>query len=155
MTHPQQPWSPDAEGPPPPTKRKTGGIVAIVLGAVVVLGITGFVTPGFFLSDGHTDADSLVAQLVTDMNGRDRDALNELACADAEPAVEEAVREIGLVLDADLSDIREISDDEVRAEIKVRVGDVMRSIEVLVIKTDGYWCWQDMKLLPEADSSTV
>jgi hypothetical protein len=52
----QQPYpqySPGYGGPPPPKKSNTGLIVGLVAGVVVVLaalGVTGFVTPGFFLS---------------------------------------------------------------------------------------------------------
>ncbi|OLF10604.1 hypothetical protein BLA60_15630 [Actinophytocola xinjiangensis] len=123
--------------------------MAIVLGAVVVLGVTGFVAPGFFLSAGHTDADSLVEQLMVDIRSWERDALTELTCADAEPNVERSIREISFIHSVELTGTKKISDAEVTAEFRVRVVDVMRSIEVLVINTDGYWCWQDMTLLPE------
>ena len=66
-------------GPPaPPEKGKTGLLIGIVVGLVVLiaLGVTGFVAPGFFLSKDNTAAGSggpeKVAQAIVDgINAKD------------------------------------------------------------------------------------
>lgn len=58
--HPQQPGYPPYGYPPhPPKKSNTTVIVSIVVVVLVLgtLGITGFVAPGFFLSDDESSGD--------------------------------------------------------------------------------------------------
>jgi hypothetical protein len=65
-------------GPPaPPEKGKTGLLIGIVVGLVVLIavGVTGFVAPGFFLSEGNTAGSGgpeKVAQAIVDgINAKD------------------------------------------------------------------------------------
>ena len=53
---PQQQWGPPQ---PPPPKSRTGlyvGLAAVVVLVLAAVGVTGFVTPGFFLSDDEPQA---------------------------------------------------------------------------------------------------
>ncbi|GAA1984994.1 hypothetical protein [Amycolatopsis minnesotensis] len=91
---PQQGYPPPGYGPPqygpPPKKSKTGLVVGLVLGIVVVLGgvvaILGFVAPGFFLSKdvpinapNISDPAVVVGTLADKLNRKDRSA-TDLMC---------------------------------------------------------------------------
>ncbi|SDX21227.1 hypothetical protein SAMN05421504_102678 [Amycolatopsis xylanica] len=90
---PQQQYPGQGYPPPgPPPKKKTGLIVGISAGVVVLLalGITGFVAPGFFLGDdaGSTNATGSPADtassFVTALTGHHQEAVSALYCADAD-----------------------------------------------------------------------
>jgi hypothetical protein len=153
-------------GPPPP-KNKTGVVVAIVAVGVLVLGglgITGFVAPGFFLSDdkknagdggGGTDqttptkedsgADAFIAQLVSATDSQDASTLQDLACSDAGPNVQSAIDDINDVDAAELKTTEEVSDTEVKAIVDVTTGGSNHGdYEASVVKDGGDWCWKDI-----------
>jgi hypothetical protein len=153
--------------PPPPPKKNTAAIVAVVAVLVVVLagvGVTGFVAPGFFLSGDETPvggpstkptstssekpgsggAEDVLAAVADGLDSQDKDALEDVACADAETIVAEAIDDAGNVTGAELTDTEEVSDDEVKGTIEVTVEDDKGEFEVTVTEVDGDWCWQDI-----------
>jgi len=163
---------PPGYGGPPPRKSNPGLIVGIVSAVVVlaVLGITGFVAPGFFLSDdgdssassGSGDngsggaagqdaggaqavADSLISALVS----HDTNTLNQLGCPDISAGALELIEYSGDVSTAQLSgEVRETGD---RAEAPFTAsafdGSTGNFVAILAKRADG-WCWQDL-LYPE------
>lgn len=195
MTYPQQPYGGQdpyagqsgyggyggyGAPPPPPPKKNTAAVVAVVAVIVVVLaglGITGFVAPGFFLSDSDTPvgesttkptttssssepdsggAEDALAAVADGLDSQDADALGEIACADAEDIVAEAIGDVENVTAAELTDTEEVSDDEVKGTIQITVDDDGGDVEVTVTKVDGQWCWQDIALVgaPEPSEPT-
>jgi hypothetical protein len=145
------------------------GIVSAVV-VLAVLGITGFVAPGFFLSDdgdssassGSGDngsggaagqdaggaqavADSLISALVS----HDTNTLNQLGCPDISAGALELIEYSGDVSTAQLSgEVRETGD---RAEAPFTAsafdGSTGNFVAILAKRADG-WCWQDL-LYPE------
>ena len=188
MTYPQQPYGgqepyPGYGGyvppPPPPPKKNTAAIVSVVAVIVVLLGtlgITGFVAPGFFLSDDteptaggggtsttktttseekepDTKGGEDVLEAVADgLDSQDKDALSDLACKDAKPIVEEAIGDSSSVTKAELTDTEEIADDEVMGTVEVTVRDEKADFEVTAVLDDDEWCWQD---IAQADGPTT
>lgn len=177
MTYPQQPYGgqepyPGYGGwgapPPPPPKKNTAAIVSVVAVIVVLLGtlgITGFVAPGFFLSDDSeptagggttttttttteepdTQGGEDVLEAVADgLDSQDKDALSDLACADAKPIVEEAIGDAENVTNAELTDTEEVADDEVLGTVEVAVDDGKADFEVTAVLDGDEWCWQDI-----------
>ncbi len=178
MTYPQQPYGGQdpyagygGYGPPqpPPQKKNTAAVVAVVAAVVVLLaglGITGFVAPGFFLSDDDTKTggggpsttattttsaepdtsggEDVLAAVADGLDEQDKSALREVACTDAEPIVEEAIGDADAVTKAELVDTEEVADDEVRGTIEVSVDDESAEFEVTAELVDDEWCWQDI-----------
>ena len=184
MTYPQQPYGgqdPHAgqsgyggyggygAPPPPPQKKNTAAIVAVIAVVVVVLaavGITGFVAPGFFLSDSENTpvggpstkptstsssekpssdgAEDALAAVVDGLDSQDEDALKEVACVGAEAIVGEAIDDAQNVTGAELTDTEEVSDDEVVGTVEVSVDDQTGDFEVTVVADGNDWCWQDI-----------
>jgi hypothetical protein len=165
-------------GYPPPEKKNTGMIVAVVAIVVLLLGglgITGFVAPGFFLSDdksnagGNTDggtsstnsgsgADAFIDELVQATDAKDTDKLKDLACDDAESNVQSAIDDIDQISGAKLTDTKEVSDSEVTAILDVTVDGSASSYDATVVKNGSDWCWNDIARsggggLPTEDSS--
>ncbi|WP_370945517.1 hypothetical protein AB5J62_41445 [Amycolatopsis sp. cg5] len=109
---PQQPYPGHGYPPPGPPKKKTGLIVGISAGvvALLALGITGFVAPGFFLGDDtSTDATGSPADaassFVNALAGHHQEAVSALYCADAEAktrqyGVDIVNKKFGVTLDA-------------------------------------------------------
>lgn len=76
--------------PPPPPRNNTGAVVAVVLAAVVVLttlGVTGFVAPGFFLSDDKESATDGGTENGTE-SGTETSAPDESDVGATDPTVE-------------------------------------------------------------------
>jgi hypothetical protein len=189
VTYPQQPYGgqdpyPGYGGygapPPPPPKKNTAAVVAVVAAVVVLLaglGITGFVAPGFFLSDDDdppvgsptttqtttsstADPDAgkeVLAAVVEGLDSQDDGALEDVVCADAAPVVAEAVEDAEKVTGADLVDAEEVADDELRGVVEIAVGDESGEFEVTVTQVDDEWCWQDIELVdgPETSDPTT
>ena len=173
MTYPQQPYGQQPYGygpPPPPPKKNTAVIVSLVAVIVVLLagiGITGFVAPGFFLSEdddppvspptttsssapepGGGAEDALTA-VATALDSQDRDALEKIACADAEPIVVEAIGDAENVTGAELTDT-----DGATGIVEITVGDESGEFEVTVVEDGGDWCWQNIEVIGGGPSST-
>lgn len=189
MTYPQQPYGGQdpyagqsgyggygGYGAPPPPKKNTAAVVAVIAVVVVVLaavGVTGFVAPGFFLSDSENTpvgepstkptttsskpdsggAEDALAAVADGLDTQDKDALEEIACADATSIVGEAIDDAENLTGAELTDTEEVSDDEVKGTIEVTVDDDTGDVEVTVTETGGEWCWQDIELVGGAEPS--
>jgi hypothetical protein len=151
-------------GPPP--KKNNGPIIAVVAIVVLLLGglgITGFVAPGFFLSDdkdssntgsggdktsetkeGGSGADAFIETLVAAAADQDASALSSAACGDAESIVADAIGVIDNVENAELTGTEEVSDKEVRASLDVTVGGEKATFVATVVKDGDDWCWNDL-----------
>lgn len=163
--------------PPPPPKKNTAAVVAVVAVVVVVLaaaGITGFVAPGFLLSGDDTPtggpttkptstsssskpdgdgAEDALAAVADGLDTQDTDALEEVACAEAEPIVAEAIGDAENVTGAELTNTEEVADDEVRGTVEISVDDQSGDFEVTVVEDGGTWCWQDIAATGEPTPS--
>ena len=151
-------------GGPQPPKSNKGPIIAIVTIVVLVLagvGITGFVAPGFFLSDDKGDnsadggtktstkddaggADDFIQQLVAAADDKDKDKLEGYQCSDATDSVKGATKDIDEISGAELKDTDEKSDTKVVATLNIVVDGKDGDYEVTVVKDGGDWCWQDI-----------
>jgi hypothetical protein len=154
-------------GPPPPEKKNTGMIVAVVAIVVLLLGglgVTGFVAPGFFLSDdkknagGGSDtstsqkpegvaADDFIDELVKAADDKDASALKGMACDGAKSNVDSAITDIDEISGATLSGTDEVSDSEVTAKLAITVNGDDEDYNATVVKPDGSkdWCWDDIE----------
>jgi hypothetical protein len=153
-------------GGPPPPKSNKGPIIAIVSIVVLLLaglGITGFVAPGFFLSDkdnsadGGNDggdnsstkdptagADNFIKQLVAAADDQDKSGLKDLTCSDAEDIVDSAIDSIDETDGTTLKDTTKESSDTVVALLSITV-DGEDSEYAATVKKDGKdWCWSDI-----------
>jgi hypothetical protein len=157
-------------GGPQPPKNNKGPIIAVVSIVVLILagvGVTGFVAPGFFLSDdkadtnasdstqtstssaddsGGGDAKSFIDKLVTAADDKDKSALEELQCADASQNVKTKTDSISQIDGAELKEITDESDTEAVATLDVTVGGDATEYVVTVVKDSGDWCWQEIEL---------
>jgi len=150
-------------GPQPPKKNK-GPIIAVVTIVVLILagvGVTGFIAPGFFLSDdkgGGTagsdptttkddkaaGADDFIQKLVTAADDKDKSALEGYQCSDASDSVKGATKDIDEISSAKLKDTQEKSDKEVVATLTIVVDGSDGDYDVTVVKDGGDWCWKDI-----------
>lgn len=155
---------PGMGGPQPPKSNK-GPIIAIVAVVVLLLGglgITGFVAPGFFLSDDKADsadsgdktsdsgdkgagADAFIKDLVAAADDQDKNTLREAACSDATKAVDGAITNIDETSGAKLKDTEENSDTEVVANLLITVDGDEDEYDALVKKDGSDWCWSDIR----------
>jgi hypothetical protein len=156
-------------GPPPqPQKSKTGPIIAVVAVVVLLLaglGITGFVAPGFFLSDddkdsntagsadksteqssdnGDSGAQDFIDQLVAAADSQDSAELKGMACSDATKTVDSAIEAIDNIDGAELRNIKDESADEVTFVIAISFEGKIEDDTVTIKKDGGDWCWHDI-----------
>jgi len=150
-------------GPPPPQKSK-GPVIAVVAIVVILLaglGITGFVAPGFFLSDDKTDTasggggggggggekdpgpDDFIDKLVAAADDKDKSALKNLTCSDKSSSVDGAIDAIDEITGAELKDTKEESDDEVTVVMTITYDGESDEYAATVVKDGKDWCWQD------------
>ncbi|MGB3442935.1 MAG: hypothetical protein WBA97_29690 [Actinophytocola sp.] len=151
-------------GPPGPQKSKTGPIIAIVAIVVLLLGglgITGFVAPGFFLSDDKggnnagsgettsekkdTGAEEFMDKLVTAADEQNKSELRSLACSDATDTVDSAIDAIDSTDNAKLGDVKNESDDEIEFIVTITYEGKQEDDTVTIKKDGGDWCWHDIK----------
>lgn len=154
---------PGMGGPQPPKSNK-GPIIAIVAVVVLLLGglgITGFVAPGFFLSDDKTDsadsgdkgdtgdkgsgAESFIKDLVAAADDQDKSGLRKAACSDASKSVDGAINNIDETSGAKLKDTEEKSDSEVVANLLITVDGDEDEYDAVVKKDGSDWCWSDIR----------
>jgi len=147
----------------PPEKKNTGMIVAIVAIVVLVLGglgITGFVAPGFFLSDDKKNAggggttsstandngaDAFIDDLVKAADDQDATALRDLTCSDAETNVNDAIDDINEISGAKLKDTKNEGDDKAVATLDITVNGDNADYDVTVVKDGKDWCWKNIE----------
>lgn len=154
-------------GPPEPPKSKTGPIIAIVAIVVLLLGglgITGFVAPGFFLSDdkdnnagtGDTSsqkpsekkdsgAEEFMDKLVTAADEQDKSALKTLKCSGATDTVDSAIDAIDNIDSAELGDVKDESDDEIQFIVTISYEGKQEDDTVTIKKDGDDWCWHDIE----------
>jgi hypothetical protein len=160
-------------GGPQPPKSNKGPIIAIVSIVVLILagvGITGFVAPGFFLSDDKgsntadtstktssanddSGADAFIDKLVSAADDKDKSALEDLQCSDATEAVKGATKDIDEISSAKLKDTREESKSEVVATLDIEVDGKNGDYEATVVKDGSKWCWKDITAGTGGDST--
>lgn len=152
-------------GGPQPPKNNKGPIIAVVSIVVLILagvGVTGFIAPGFFLSDdkdttntaddsttSNTDdaksgADAFIKNLVAAADDKNESKLEGYQCSNASSSVEGATKNISDIDSAELKDTREESDTEVVATLNIVVDGDADDYEVTVVKDGGDWCWKDI-----------
>jgi hypothetical protein len=149
-------------GPQPPKKSNKGPIIAVVSIVALILagvGITGFVAPGFFLSDDkggnsaggsttggkkNTGAEAFVEKLVAAADDKDKAALKDLQCADASSDVTDATDAIDEITSAELKEISEQSDTKAVAVLTIKVNGETDDYPTTVVKDGGKWCWKDI-----------
>jgi hypothetical protein len=163
-------------GGPQPPKSNKGPIIAVVSIVVLILagvGITGFVAPGFFLSDDkggnntanggssntkpstpeNAGADEFLEKLVAAADEKDKTALTGFQCSDASDGVKGATDDINEIESAELKDTREKSDTEVVATLSIVVDGSDGDYDVTVVKDGGDWCWKDIESAGGSSSS--
>jgi hypothetical protein len=148
-------------GPPPPPKKNTGMIVAVVAIVVLLLGglgITGFVAPGFFLSDDKNNAgggstpsstkdsgaDAFIDELVKAADDKDADALRDLTCSGAKSDVNDAIDDIDQISGAELKDTKDQGGDKAVATVDIAVDGDHADYELTVVKDGKDWCWDNI-----------
>lgn len=149
-------------GPPP--KSNKGPIIAVVSIVVLLLaglGITGFVAPGFFLSDktdsagggggggsstkeSPSGADALITQLVSAADSQNKSKLKGLTCSDATDVVDSAIDAIDETESAELKDTKEEGSDTVIATLSITVDGDADDYDATVTKDGDDWCWKDI-----------
>jgi hypothetical protein len=160
-------------GGPQPPKSNKGPIIAVISIVVLILagvGITGFVAPGFFLSDdkGNTagggsttakpkesGADAFINKLVAAADDKNEKDLEALQCSDASSSVTGATKNIDDIDGAKLKDTQEKSDKEVVATLDITVDGDAKDYEVTVVKDGAKWCWQDISQAGSSDDSST
>ncbi|MFI7123315.1 hypothetical protein [Amycolatopsis sp. NPDC049868] len=148
-------------GPPaPPKNNKTGLIVGITAAAVVlvVLGITGFVAPGFFLGDdkpGKSSGPEGTAQAVVDgINAHDKAALTALKCGNAEEDVVQAIERVNDVSSATLDGVTKVSETEYTVAVTLSIEGRSRTAAGTLVDESGKWCWKEIGRLRSKTSTT-
>jgi hypothetical protein len=150
-------------GGPQPPKNNKGPIIAIVSIVVLILagvGVTGFIAPGFFLSDDKgsntadtstktstkddSGADAFIDKLVSTADDKDKSGLEDLQCSDATEAVKGATKDIDEISSAKLKDTREKSKTEVVATLDIVVDGKNGDYDATVVKDGSTWCWKDI-----------
>jgi hypothetical protein len=132
--------------------------VVLILAGV---GVTGFIAPGFFLSDDKggktatTDtsstkddkaagADAFIKKLVSAADDKDKSTLEDYQCSDATDSVKGATKDIDEISSAKLKDTDEKSDSKVVATLSIVVDGDKGDYDVTVVRDGGDWCWQDI-----------
>jgi len=155
-------------GPPEPPKSKTGPIVAVVAIVVLLLGglgITGFVAPGFFLSDDKDNsgtasggdktsektsekkdsgAEEFMDKLVSAANEQSSATLKTLTCSDATDTVDSAIGAIDNTDGAELGEITNESADEIEFIVTISFEGKTEDDTVTIKKDGDDWCWHDI-----------
>jgi hypothetical protein len=162
--YPPAGWQyPGAYGPPPP-RRRTGPVVAIVAFVVLVVGalaITGFVAPGFFLGDDNEqaaagtgsvdqeqiekaggDPQALAEATVAALLAKDAAALDRVLCPDATEDARSVKQILPMAEDAHLDgDVTAKSDTEASARITITANGTTATLTQELHNTGGKWCW--------------
>lgn len=160
--YPQQPgYPPPGYGPPQRGGGKTGVIIAVVAAVVVLgtLGITGFVAPGFFLSDddksgGENHGDSstphyAASAMAEALNAKDANRVQALKCADAGDNLDELATNVQRVESASAGEVR-TNGSEASVSLQLRVAGHVLAAEGKLADAGGTWCWQDINTAEDA-----
>lgn len=147
---------------PPTNKAPIIAVVSIVVLILAGVGVTGFIAPGFFLSDdkgsgtasGTTTstsgtkekdngADAFIDKLVAAADDKNKTKLKTYKCSDATTGVANAIKYIDDIDSAELKDTREESKSEIVVELNIVVDGKDGDYSATIVKDDDEWCWQD------------
>jgi hypothetical protein len=159
-------------GGPQPPKNNKGPIIAVVSIVVLILagvGVTGFIAPGFFVSDDKTNtnaadtstdnkesgADAFINKLVAAADDKSVKDLEALQCSDASASVDGATKNISDIDSAELKDTKEKSDTEVVATLNITVDGDADDYEATVVKDGAKWCWKDISQGTSSNDSST
>lgn len=173
MTYPQQPsggqhpYGPAATGDhgggfgAPP--KKSGPLIATAAAVATVLGLgfTGFVAPGFLVSEqsppaapppttattkpGDPDPRDFLETLASGLDAGDPAALRDLTCKLKRPIVDSVIDDAAKVRKATLVDTRKITHNRIVGIISITTDSRPTTTEVTISREDGAWCWSDAK----------
>lgn len=187
MTYPSQqhPYSPPPGYPAPawqqpggyrplPRKNRTALIVSVVAVVLIVVGalaITGFVAPGFLLSDEPkpaagasqptdqpqldqmaSDPQTLAEAIVAALKAKDAAALDRLFCTDATEDAKSIAQALPMVTKAELDgDVSTKSGTEAAARITITANGRTVTFTSEFASADGAWCWRGVAMsgMPE------
>lgn len=174
--YPPPGWQYPAAYSQPPPKRRAGLVVAIVAVVMLVVGalaITGFVAPGFFLSDDNEqavddptpvdqaqleqaggDPQALAEATVAALLAKDAAAVDRVLCPDATEDARGVKQILPMVQDVRLDgDVRVKSDTEASARITITANGTTATLTQELRNSGGKWCWHgvtaDAADLPE------
>lgn len=159
-------------GPQPPkNKAPIFAVVSIVVLILAGVGVTGFVAPGFFLSDDKGSenaasgsgtsttnekkddgADAFIDKLVAAADAKNKSKLTSLQCSDATETVADATKYIDEIDSAELKDTHEESETEVVVDLNIVVDGKDGDYTATVVKDGDEWCWQDFSGLSDGSS---
>ena len=134
--------------PPPGGGGKKGLWIGITVAVVVILaavGITGFVAPGFFLSDDKVTPDATAASLVNALAKHDKNTLRGFVCADAEKEVSSKIDDVDDVTSAKLVNVV-TNGNLATANVAVSTDDGSGTAIATLSLQNENWCWQKVEL---------
>ncbi|SDH87855.1 hypothetical protein SAMN05192558_103522 [Actinokineospora alba] len=173
MTYPQLPYPDDRPpyGPtiqyggdfPPPSPKKSGPVIAALAAGVTVLGlgVTGFIAPGFLVSEQtptappttvtttstkpSDDPKDFLKTLVSALDTRDATALTDLACELKRPSVSTVIDNASAINQVTLLDTKKISARRATAIVSITTDVRRAKVELTVTRKDDTWCWSDAR----------
>lgn len=166
--HPGQQQYPPAGGypaggnsPQPPKKTDPKLIAALVAAVTLVLGtlgVTGFVAPGFFLSDGKatfidekgdptSSPEALADRIVEEIANKNPVGLDELKCDIVDLTVEVTIAKVANIDSVERTgEIRTIHETEAETEMTMTVNGLTRTVTGTMIKEYDRWCLHKLQL---------
>ncbi|MBC6449788.1 hypothetical protein [Actinokineospora xionganensis] len=153
-----------ADGFAAPPQKKSGPVIAALVAGVTVigLGITGFVAPGFLVSEqspapapppsttstksGDSDPKDFLETLVSGLDSGDTGALTDLTCELKRPGVHGIIDNAAAISAASLVDTKTISRDRAAGIVSITTEARRTKVELTITRKDGTWCWSDARL---------
>lgn len=167
--YPQQPGGFGGPPPPPEKKNKAGLWAGIAVGVVVILALalTGFVVPGFFLSDDSDDSGGTTAsgpptssskqtgtspkqfanQVIRAVNAHDKGKLSGFACSNAEDNVQRVISRIDNVSSAKVDRIKNAGRTQAVVTVSLAIGGQSTTGFATISKRAGNWCWKSVSIM--------
>ena len=138
-----------------PPKSNKNAILATVVVVVVLLagiGITGFVAPGFFLSDdkettggGGETLDAFADKLLKAADGQNKKGLDALVCGGAESRLKNYVDTIDQTDGAKKVSVKETGTNKGEIKASITVSGSENDFTILAAKKNDKWCWDDIE----------
>jgi len=140
-------------GAPPPGGGggKKGLWIGLSVGLVVILaalGITGFVAPGFFLSDDESASaspDATASAIVDALNKHDKAKLRGFTCSDAGTDVTKRIDAVDDVVSAKLVNVA-TNGNTATVNVAVSTDSGSGTATATMVKQNDAWCWQKLSL---------